>query len=173
MRRMACPEDPFLVTLVLDERSQREFDDLRRRHFPPERLLVGAHLTLFHKLPPEHGAALVADCADVATRPPFAVRSVGVRFLGRGVAVDVEAPELADLRAELATRWQPWLSAQDRQPFRGHVTVQNKVEPAVARTLHEALGAAFVPGEHGATGLDVWRYRGGPWEHVRRLPFAR
>ena len=72
----------------------------------------------------------------------------------------------------LADRWSPWLTAQDRQPWRPHVTVQNKVEPAVARALHAELAAGFVPFDTVAVGWEVFRHLGGPWEHVRRVPFA-
>jgi len=53
------------------------------------------------------------------------------------VAYTLDAPELAALRAGLAAAWEPWLTPQDRQRHAPHVTVQNKVAPAVARALHE------------------------------------
>jgi hypothetical protein len=96
----------------------------------------------------------------------------GVRFLGRGVAYDLASPELARLRGSLAATWESWLTPQDRQGHRAHVTVQNKVAAEVARALHERLSAAFVPGAVPARGLGLWRYLGGPWEPVAELPFA-
>ncbi len=96
----------------------------------------------------------------------------GVRFLGRGVAYDLASAELDRLRSSLAAAWQPWLTPQDRQKHRSHVTVQNKVAPEVARALHERLSAAFVPGSVTARGLGLWRYLGGPWEPVAELSFA-
>ena len=73
--------------------------------------------------------------------------------------------------AELARRWLPWLTGQDRQRWRPHVTVQNKVEPEVARRLHADLSAAFTPYDAVAGGWRLFRYRGGPWEHVLDVPF--
>ncbi len=95
----------------------------------------------------------------------------GVRFLGRGVAFELSSGELAQLRGLLADAWEPWLTPQDRQRHRPHVTVQNKVAPDVARELHARLTASFVPGPVRARGLGLWRYLGGPWEPVAELPF--
>ena len=91
--------------------------------------------------------------------------------LGRGVAVRIEAPGLAELRAALAVRWDSWLTPQDRQKLRPHVTVQNKVEPAVARALHAELAAGFEPFPVRIERLCLWRYLGGPWEALHAFPF--
>jgi hypothetical protein len=61
---------------------------------------------------------------------------------------------------------------QDRQKHAPHVTVQNKVAPAVARALHERLLAEFVPYDVRARGLGLWRYLGGPWDPVAAFPFG-
>jgi 2'-5' RNA ligase len=164
--------NPLVVDLLLADEAQERFDRLRAAHFPPARLVVGAHVTLFHALPGEHEAAVVGDLRAAADRPPFDVAVTGVRMLGRGVAYTLESPELAALHARLARGWEPWLSPQDRQRHSPHVTVQNKVEPAVARALHAELASSFVPEAVPATGLGLWRYAGGPWEPVDRFPFA-
>jgi hypothetical protein len=114
---------------------------------------------------------VLADLRDAAPEP-FAVRLAGVRSLGRGAAVVLDAPALGALHRELARRWEPWLTPQDRQPLRAHVTVQNKVDPAVARATVAALTASFVPRDAVAVGVDVWHYRGGPWEHAARVRFG-
>jgi hypothetical protein len=95
-----------------------------------------------------------------------------VRFLGRGVAYTLASTGLTELRRDLAVAWEPWLTPQDRQRHAPHVTVQNKVDPAVARALHARLSAAFEPGTVAARGLGLWRYLGGPWEPVARYPFG-
>ena len=51
------------------------------------------------------------------------------------------------------------------------MTVQNKVDPAVARALHERLLAGVRADRVRARGLGLWRYLGGPWEPVAELPF--
>jgi 2'-5' RNA ligase len=162
---------PLVVTLLLDDEAQGRFDRLRAEHFPPERNHVAAHVTLFHALPGEHLDAVRADLATAADREAFDVAVTGLRFLGRGVAFTLESAELGALRAELAAAWQPCLTRQDRQRHAPHVTVQNKVEPAVARALHDRLLAEFVPYRVRARGLGLWRYLGGPWEPLAELPF--
>ncbi|MGY1813723.1 2'-5' RNA ligase family protein [Blastococcus sp. SYSU D00820] len=163
---------PLVVTLLLGAEAQRRFDRLRAEHFPPERNHLGAHVTLFHALPGEQEPEVAADLAAAADRPPFAVRVTGVRSLGRGVAYTLESAELAALRDGLAGAWRPWLTPQDRQRHAPHVTVQNKVDPAVARALHARLAAEFVPELVPARGLGLWRYLGGPWEPVAEYGFA-
>jgi 2'-5' RNA ligase len=164
---------PLIVTAALDEAAFAWFDDLRRAHFPAGRNLVPAHLTLFHALPGDHEAAageiLKAACRSAA---PMALQVRGPWSLGRGVAYRIAAPELEALRADLAERMSAWLARQDRAPWRPHVTIQNKAEPAEARALLNDLQHAFEPFDAVAEGLLVWRYLGGPWEPVARLPFA-
>jgi 2'-5' RNA ligase len=161
----------LVVTLLLDEDAQREFDRLRAEHFPPERNHLAAHVTLFHALPGEHLDEVSAQLRAAADREPFDVEVTGLRLLGRGVAYTLRSAELGALRDGLASAWEPWLTRQDRQRHAPHVTVQNKVEPAVARALHERLGASFAPWSAGARGLGLWRYLGGPWEPVVGHPF--
>jgi 2'-5' RNA ligase len=162
---------PLIVTLLLDERSQAEFDRRRAAYFPAERNHLAAHVTLFHALPAEHLDAVAADLAPFAERPAFEVVVAGLRLLGGGVAYRLESDGLLKLRARLAGEWEPWLTRQDRQRFAPHVTVQNKVAPAVARELHDRLSAGFAPWTATATGLGLWRYLGGPWEAVVEQPF--
>jgi 2'-5' RNA ligase len=161
---------PLIVTLFLDEQSQAEFDRQRAAYFPPERNHVAAHVTLFHALPGEQFDA-VAEDLEAVDRPAFEVVVAGLRLLGGGVAYRLESGELLDLRARLAAAWEPWLTRQDRQRFAPHVTVQNKVAPAVARELHDRLSAGFAPWTATAIGLGLWRYLGGPWEPVVEQPF--
>lgn len=153
-----------IVTLGIDAHAHAVLDALRRRHFPPERNFLAAHVTLFHALPSEHETVVRETLAEFArATEPFALRFAGARFLGRGVAIDVQAEPLAGLRRALATRFAPWLTAQDSQPFRPHVTVQNKVEPASARRLHAELTATWSGLDGRAESLLLWRYLGGPW----------
>ena len=155
---------PLVLTLQLDAAAQERFDALRRAHFPPERNVLQAHVTLFHALPGAHEDEVRADLASSAQRAAYDVDVVRVRSLGRGVAYDLRSPELAAQRAELAHRWSPLLTPQDARPHGPHVTVQNKVTPERARALLHELAAGFTPYAVRATGLALWRYLGGPWE---------
>ena len=163
---------PLILTLQMDERSQDHFDGLRELHFPPERNYLSAHLTLFHKLPGEREAEISTDLQDTC-REPISLAVAGLRFLGRGVAYELSSPDLVCLRKDLAMRWEPWLGAQDRQGFKPHVTVQNKVSPERSRALHGQLQATFSPFEVEGLGLSLWRYVGGPWEKVGSYRFRR
>lgn len=163
---------PLILTLALDERSFAFFDSLRRRHFPTNRNFISAHLTLFHHLPRGKLDAITGElAARAAAQPPLALEVTGLRSLGRGVAYTLASPALASLRQALAQDWSNWLTPQDRQKHQPHVTVQNKVEPADARALLDELAGAFRPFTATGEGLDIWWYRGGPWEKARHFPF--
>lgn len=158
---------PLILTLGLDPEVTERLERLRARHFPPERLVVGAHLTLFHALPGEHEAEVIAELRSAGARTaPLDLRADRVVPLGRGVAIAVEGPGLAPLRAQLARAFAPWLSAQDRQGHRPHVTVQNKVTPEHARRTFAQVTAGWAPTAVRGEALHLWRYLGGPWEHV-------
>lgn len=165
------PNAPLIVTLLVDDDAQQRFDALRAEHFPAELNHLKAHVTLFHALPGGRVNDVDRSVRDAARRPVFHLTVTGVRLLGRGVALDVHALELSALHARLRAQWQSTLSRQDAQPLRPHVTVQNKVDPDTARALHAELSAGFVPYDVRATGLALWRYRGGPWEPVSRHQF--
>lgn len=164
---------PLILTLALDPATQAWLEALRQAHFPPARNLIPAHVTLFHVLPGTEIQAVLAGLAEACTIfVPCAVRIGPPRFLGRGVALEVSAPEVVALRARLAEAWDAWLTPQDRQGWRPHATVQNKVAPETARALHAALSAELPPREAVAQGLLLWRYLGGPWEAAGRFGFT-
>ncbi|RFP65953.1 2'-5' RNA ligase family protein [Hymenobacter lapidiphilus] len=165
---------PLILTLLLNEEAQQHFDRLRTAHFPPARNYLRAHVTLFHHLPGIEYATIAQhlQVITVAT-PPLSLRVSGVRFLGQGVAYSLENDQLRQLHRELQTHWAATLRPQDLQPLRPHITVQNKVAPAVARTLYEQLSTDFEPYNIAGTGLALWAYRGGPWEALAQFPFER
>jgi 2'-5' RNA ligase len=163
---------PLILTLALHADDQARFERLRRLHFPAGRNLIPAHVTLFHHLPGQEIEA-VSDAVEArCAATPFPVAVSGLRFLGRGVAYALESSALTALRAGLAREWDGWLTPQDRQGWRPHVTIQNKVPPEAARALHANLQAAFAPFAVRAEGLDLWRYLGGPWEQMSRHLFC-
>lgn len=166
------PERPLVVTLDLDAVTAARFEALRRRYFPPERNLIPAHLTLFHALSGSEVERVLVDIQDVCARPAPALRVGAPRSLGRGVAYAVDSAELVALRAELARIWSAWLTPQDRQGFRPHVVVQNKVDPDAARRTLAELTAAAEPWNAHATGVHVWRYLGDPWSSLTTVPFG-
>lgn len=108
-------------------------DGLRRAHFPPERNLVPAHITLFHHLPPSLLPELAERMKRLCAEPAPAAALTGVLFLGRGVAFQVESEGLLSIREELAEAFAGLLTPQDQARPRLHLTVQNKVPPGQAR----------------------------------------
>ncbi len=163
--------EPLIVTAHLDQASFQELDGMRRRHFPSHLNQVPAHLSLFHHLPgSEINAvtdAVVDRCRGMAC---LDLRPAKVRFLGRGVALAYESVELERLRGALAAHWRSWLTPQDQQAFRAHITIQNKADPATARALRDALIGQPLP-QCRVDGVTIWRYLGGPWEHVATHSF--
>ena len=160
-----------VLTVEMDPVSQQWFADLRQLYFPPARNLIPAHLTLFHTLPGEPAVSEQLERTSSLHRS-FSMRVTGVRPIGRGVAYFLASRELEAMHRELAAAFAGDLTAQDRQPLRPHVVVQNKVAPEAARALLRQLEASFEPREVQATGLLLWNYLGGPWELAKRLPFS-
>ena len=170
--RGSAPDDrPLILTLQVDEGLANHFQQMRSEYFPPSIDRTPAHLTLFHQLPGDRHEAIVEIIATVGVRAAFPVAVTGLMPLGRGVAYRVEAPSLLALRKDLATRFSSWLTGQDRERFRPHVTIQNKVTPAEARRTMRTLLASFEPFGGWAEGLQLWRYDGGPWVPAGALGF--
>jgi 2'-5' RNA ligase len=161
------------VTLEIDDQAQARFDRERAELFARGRTQVGAHLTLFHALPGPSEPAVIADLAEAAAvREPFAIEVGELMSLGRGVAYRLHSAELLSLHRDLQARWWDRLSRQDRQGFRPHVTVQNKVSPEVAAGTLAELRERFAPFLITARALRLWRYDGGPWTYRERFPLG-
>jgi 2'-5' RNA ligase len=164
---------PLILTAAFDEASFAMFNRLRQQHFPPERNFIDAHLTLFHALPPQKLAGIIALMTEMcAAEPPIAARVTGLMSLGRGTAFRIEAEALSALRNRLKREFEGDLNAQDRQGFLPHVTIQNKVTPAEAKALQAQLTASFVPFDVEIAGLDLWHYEGGPWRLAHAARFT-
>lgn len=162
-----------MVTALLGRPDQAAFDALRREHYPPERNVLPAHMTLFHHLPPSVEDELKRRLSE-ATRgmPAPMAKAAGLMSLGRGVAVKIESPGLVAIRRELCEVFAGLLMPQDAGGWRPHVTIQNKVAPSMAKLLIAALAKEFRPREVEISGLAAWWYRGGPWEPLSRHMFA-
>ncbi len=170
--RPAGPQ-PLILTALLDRAAFARLNALRRAHYPAGRNLVPAHITLFHHLPGTQAAAIDRRLAATArAERPIDARVAAPRNLGRGVALRIDSPALELLRAELAEVWADWLIPQDRQRFAPHVTIQNKVDPAAAKTLFETLGRDFRPWCLRIDGLTLWAYRDGRWDHLKDYRFG-
>jgi len=154
--------------------DQARFNLLRERHFPPGLNYIAAHLTMFHHLPGTEADSVEESVrVAAANQQAFEVAVTGLRSLGHGVAYTLASAPLVALRGGLTRHWHEHLTAQDRQGWRPHVTIQNKAGPGKAKALLAAMDAVFVPFHVRATGLTLWRYMGGPWDLVVRHEFRR
>ena len=163
---------PIILTAQMGPADQKWADALRAAHFPPERNFLSAHITLFHHLPPDQLPEIKALVARLASeyRPP-AAELAEVISLGRGVAFRIHSPELLEIRAEMASAFKGLLTPQDNASPRLHITIQNKVDPSIARDLREKLARDFKPRPLQVTGLAAFYYRGGPWDAISRWAF--
>ncbi len=170
---MSGDPDPLILSLGFDAASFERFDGLRRTHFPAALNKIPAHLTLFHHLPGDRLDKVASAVGEAASATaPFDIQVMGLRKLGRGVALALHGPELMAIQSGLAARFADVLTPQDRQGFRPHVTIQNKVQPEIALALHDALVADFNPWTARAEALLLWHYRGGPWALAARFDLA-
>lgn len=160
--------------IALAELGDADFawlDALRRKHYPPERNRVPAHLTLFRALPPSAEAEVRRSLARAAQRAAPEARTSGMIDLGEGVALRVSSPGLEQVRDELAGEFHGLLSAQDRGPWIAHVTIQNKAEARAARVLLRQMREEFEPRAVKIRGLQLVRYADGGWEPLAAWRF--
>jgi hypothetical protein len=162
---------PIIVTATMGAADFAWADALRRAHFPPERNLLPAHLTLLRHFPPSAEAEVLRRMADLCAGPPPPARIAGVMDLGGGVALRIESPALLAMRDALAEAFHGLLMPQDQAPPRLHVTIQNKVDAARARALAAQMAREVAPRPFTIAGLAAWRYAGGPWLPVKAMPF--
>jgi len=165
--------DPLILTLKFDQSTFEQANALRQQHFPPERNVVPAHIILFHQLPGDRKSTISQHLHDLCAQTKrFPLSLPTLQFLGNGVAIDVRSPELTQLHKTLATTWDEWLIPQDRQGYRPHITIQNKVKPETARHLYERMEEQWQPTTGWGEGLLLWHYRKGPWEQAGEFCFA-
>ncbi|MDB5261573.1 MAG: hypothetical protein JWQ14_854 [Adhaeribacter sp.] len=163
-------QPPFILTLQIEQQAFAYFNALRRTHFPANLNYLEAHLTLFHQLP-QHPAVIELLQTVSATQKNIPLEVTAVIKLGRGVGYKIESEALIKLHHYLQQQWRQWLTPQDSQGFRPHITVQNKVEVATAQALFQELTASFQPFTTTGTGLSLWEYQGGPWQKIQDFGF--
>ena len=167
----AARNAPLLVTAGLPGDVFAWAEGLRRRHYPPERNKVRAHVTLFHALPPSVEDEVKRMLAELAREPPPPARITGLMPLGGGTAFAIASPALDALHAEMVERLHGVLSAQDRARRKLHVTVQNNVAAAEAKALQAELAEAWRPDAFAFAGLSLHRFLEGRWEDAGTWPF--
>jgi len=126
---------------------------------------------MFHALPPSAEDEVGRTLAGLAKNRAPAATLIGLMGLGRGVAYRVSSDGLQAVRSTVADRFHGSLTAQDSASWRPHVTVQNKVDPSVAKETLSALEGSFRPRRLAIVGLGLHRYAGGPWDFLGRWMF--
>ncbi|MCI4589598.1 2'-5' RNA ligase family protein [Sphingobium sp. BYY-5] len=162
---------PIIVTALMGAADFAWADRRRRAHFPPDRNLLPAHITLFHHLPPSVLEELAMRLKRICAEPSPAARLTEVMLLERGVAYRVDSPALMTMRELLVEAFAGLLTPQDQVPVRLHITVQNKVARNEAKALAMQLRKDFRPRPLAIAGLAAWHYRGGPWELATKAMF--
>ena len=162
---------PLIVTAELGRSDFGWLNELRLRHYPPERNQLAAHLTMFHAIPPSAEAELRRILATAAQLPPPQARIASPMNLGGGVALRVASDDLNAIRGEIAERLRGLLNAQDSAGWSAHVTIQNKASPREAKLLLEAIGEQIRERPIRISGLGLHRYLGGPWETLQTYSF--
>ena len=162
-------ETTYILTAEMDPETFAWLDRLRKQHFPPERNLLPAHLTMFHHLSSAQTARL--DDFEV-TDGPVPILLTAPILLGSGVAIRIQSPELELLRTAARQAMSGEFSKQDSQGWRPHVTIQNNVPAEAAKELYRRMEIGFKQSAGEVTGLLLWEYLEGPWQMVRRLSFA-
>lgn len=92
-------------------------------------------------------------------------------FLGNGFAIKVVSPVLEALHKKLQSKWLSLLTNQDKQKLKPHITIQNKVDPAIAKENMKAVSEIFTDTEIETTGLSLWEYHNGPWKFKKAFPW--
>ncbi|MFM7403044.1 MAG: 2'-5' RNA ligase family protein [Erythrobacter sp.] len=168
--------DPFILTAALPPDLAGFAEGLRRAHYPPEKNHLHAHVTLFHSFAPSLLDEL-RDFLPIVAREFAAPQGAakGVMDLGKGTAIALEAPQLLSLRGLIAEHFHGSLTAQDLHEPRPHITIQNKVTKEEARALQASLAPTLAAwaakGAFTFPALELWHYRGGPWDLVKTCAF--
>ncbi|WP_258319872.1 2'-5' RNA ligase family protein [Qipengyuania flava] len=165
-------EAPLIVTAQLPRDLHARFTALRTAHFPPERNYLEAHVTLFHALPAMCEGEALTHLKRLATEfAPVAGQVEGLMPLGGGTAIKLHSPDMLALRSMIAEHFRGMLTQQDQHIPRLHVTIQNKVTGKEAKALQAALAGTIAPQAFAFRGIELFRYRGGPWEPVKAFAF--
>lgn len=162
---------PLLICAELPPAVFAWAEALRRAHYPADRNRLGAHVTLFHGLPPSAGDAVLGLLAELSRLPPPDARIAGLMDLAGGTAFTVESPAMVDIHAAMAERLHGLIQQRDARELRLHVTIQNKVPPAQARALQADLAASFQPRPFRFRGFGLYGWTGDIWRQTRVFAF--
>jgi 2'-5' RNA ligase len=171
-----------IISLWLDDELQHYFSNLRSKYFPTSKNYLQGHISLFHALPSEEldfiSNTVTELCKNTSVFPVHCDRPRPPRN-SSVVAISLKAVPLVSLRQDLLGTFSKNLEMIDQdlhRKFWPHATLVNKVTNEEAIRVWEEVRT--IPEEEQvrkgtAKGLDMWFYRGGPWEHIRRVSFSK
>ncbi|MFY0255982.1 2'-5' RNA ligase family protein [Chitinophaga sp. 30R24] len=163
----------LIVTLQLDTETTAFLNRQRKKYYPAHANRVAAHLTLFYCLPVAAEQLITHTLLEtVAAQPVFPVAISEVQLYGNWVAYTLQSDKVKTLHATLQLQWESWLSKRDQRPFYPHITVMNGSTAFKAQQTYQELERSFYHIAATVTGIQLWRYRKGPWEPVATYSFA-
>lgn len=165
---------PLIVSLRFDDRTFELLTHVRKQYFPHNNNL-DAHLTILHNLPFSelHSSASFLENLCRKTSP-FHVSFGKLIHRSKIILLPVESRRLNDVAYAIQDRFWQELSDQDRQNFKGHITLCNKRSVEETSKLGPLVSDAV---KHiascQAVGIDIWGYRGqNPWQHEKFFAFG-
>jgi hypothetical protein len=162
---------PLLITAELPPDLFAWADAVRRAHYPPQRNRLGAHVTLFHGLPPSADGEVRRLLAMLSAREPPAAHIAGLMDLGRGTAFAVESPALVALHEEMAEHLHGIIQQRDARSLKLHITVQNKVSRDEAKALQRELAQTLDSRPFRFRGLALSHWRDDLWRMAQLYRF--
>lgn len=168
-------EDKYVLTLHTDPEHAERMTTLRKTNF--QRMLVPAHICLFHALPGSQIGKIKADIQSLTKRTrPFAIYTdKAYKFAtNNGVGVNVSnVRPVRRLQRSLAKRWSEFLSTQDSRTFRPHYTITSKVSEDEAEEAFQRISEDFQSSTGEVDGLALFKYDNGRWCNEQVFRFHR
>lgn len=163
---------PLIVTAEMPRDIFRRANHLRRTYYPADRNQVDAHVTLFRTLPPSAEEEIKTALKRAASEARAVSATItAIRMMGEAVVMEIDSPPMVAIAAILADSLYGLLTQQDQHMPRLHITVANKLSVRESRDVLSALQRDFAPADFTFSGLSLYRYRGGPWDHVQTFAF--
>lgn len=163
---------PLVLTFCLDEASQARLDAWRARYFPAERNYLKAHLTVFHQLPGQQISQISQQLEEFAAEQETISIEFSRLITRQGfVGIAIDSQLIHEARSKLSSMFGTLLRAQDKQGYKPHVTITNLGSPRDAMSCMAEMEKIFLPWEGEVKGLNLYHYRGGPWELERTFAF--
>ena len=161
----------LIVTAELGGEDFAWLDALRRRHYPPERNQLPAHLTMFHALAPSAEREIRDRLAEIAAGPAPAAHIAGIMDLGGGVALRVVSDDSTRSATGSPTIFTASWAHRTAAAGGRMSPSRTRFRRRSPRELIRSLEKEFKPRPLRIAGLGLHRYLGGPWETLALYKF--